>query len=185
MNGCVEVLALDVIERLEVTGGRVSGLGTGDVESDHPVVAPRGGEHRDLEAAGRRAHGAEQHIHGEVGARGTAPEAVHHGLHHLVERQSGLGVQLWCAPHLGVHDTVRCEVLGTLEGHALDGVTVLHHPDGVGEGLEIQDEVVALGATMEPVGKCLHIGGGQVAVAVLGGQFDHGRGAQAAVQMVV
>ena len=47
----------DELERVEVAGRRVAGLGAGDVEADHARVAPAHGQLGDLEAAGRGAHG--------------------------------------------------------------------------------------------------------------------------------
>src|SRR5690348_4940278 len=38
VDGEVEVLPLQVLERVDVTGGRVTGLRTGDVEADHAAV---------------------------------------------------------------------------------------------------------------------------------------------------
>ncbi len=87
--------------------------------------------------------------------------------------------------HLGVHDAVGGEILGALERHSLDRVTVLHHADGVGEGLEVEHEVVALGATVEPGGEVVDVGGRQVVVAVLLGEFDDGAGSDPTVEMVV
>ena len=71
-------------------------------------------------------------------------------------------LQLGREADLGVDDAVGGEVLGALEGDALDRVAVLHHADGVGERLEVEHQVVALGAPVEPRGEIVDVGGGQV-----------------------
>src|SRR4029078_6106030 len=40
VDGEVEVLPLEVLESVEVPGRREAGLGAGDVEADHSLVAP-------------------------------------------------------------------------------------------------------------------------------------------------
>ena len=112
----------------------------------------------------------------EVGVGRSAAEPVEHRVHHLVERQALLGVQLRGEPDLGVDDAVGGEILGALEGDPLDRVVILHHADGVGERLEVEHQVVALGATVEPRGQFVDVGGRQILVAELLRQFDHGRG---------
>ena len=114
-----------------------------------------------------------------------AGEAVEDRLHHLVEREPGLGAELGRHAHLGVHDPVGGEVLGALERHPLDRVLVLHHADRVGERLEVEHEVVALGPAVEPVGEIVDVRRGKSVVAVLAGQFDDRGWAQPAVEMVV
>ena len=113
------------------------------------------------------------------------PEAVEHGLHHLVERHALLGAQLGCEANLGVHDTVGGQILGALVGDPLDRIVVLHHADRVGERLEIQHQVVALGAPVEPGREVVDVGGRQILVSELLREFDDGRGADTAVEVVV
>ena len=52
VDGEVGVLALEVLEGVEVPGGRVAGLGAGDVEADDAAVAPGDGQLGDLPRAG-------------------------------------------------------------------------------------------------------------------------------------
>ena len=165
--------------------GGIAGLGAGDVEADHAVVAPAHRQLGDLPAARRRAHGRGDDVDGQVGAGRAAGEAVEHRLDHLVERQPGLGAQLGRHAHLGVDDAVGGQVLGALVGDPLDRVAVLHHADGVGERLEVQHEVVALGAAVEPLGELVDVGGRQAVVAVLAGQLDDRGRPQATVEVVV
>ena len=110
---------------------------------------------------------------------------VEHGVEHLVEREPGLGVQLGREAHLGVDDTVGGEVLGALGRHPLDRVAVLHHADRVGERLEVQHEVVALGAAVEPRRELGDVVGRQAGVAELVGELDDGARAHATVEVVV
>ena len=82
-------------------------------------------------------------------------------------------------------DTVEREVLHALERDAAERIRLLHHADGVGEGLEVQLEVPTIGAASHPLGEVVHIGRRQAVVAVLRGEFDHRGGAQTAVEVVV
>jgi len=185
VNGGVEVLALDEVEGLEMSGGRVAGLGAGDVEAHHAGIAPTHGELGDLETARRGAHGRQDRVDREIGAGRTASEARHDRVGHFVEGEPGLGGELGCETHFGVHHAVGGEILRAFEGHALDGVTVLHDPDGVGEGLEIEHEIVALGAAVEPAREIVDVGGGESLVTELGSEFDDGGRPQATVEVVV
>ena len=56
----VGVLPLEVLERVEVAGGRVPRLGAGDVEAGDAAVAPGDRELGDLAGAGLVPHGGEQ-----------------------------------------------------------------------------------------------------------------------------
>jgi hypothetical protein len=111
-----------------------------------PGVAPAHSELGDLEAVCRGAHRRHDGVQREVGALRATPEAVLHRLHHLVEGEAGLGVELGGESHLGVDDTVGGEILGALVRDAFERISMLHHPDGVGERLEVEHQVVALGA---------------------------------------
>ena len=148
----VEVLAHHVLEGVEVARRRVAGLGAGDVEADDAGVAEAHRQLGDLQAARRRAHRRGDGVDRQLRPGRPAGEAVEDRLHHLVEGQPLLGAQLRRHAHLGVDHAVGGEVLGALVGDPLDGVTVLHHADRVGERLEVEDEVVALGAAVEPGG---------------------------------
>ena len=154
----VEVLADHVLERVEVARRRVPGLGAGDVEADDAAVAVAHRQLGDLEAVSGRAHRRADRVDREVGARRAALEPGEHRVEHLVERQTGLDVQLGGEAHLGVHDPVVGEILGALEGDPLDRVAVLHDADRVGERLEVEHQVVALGAPVEPGRQFVDVG---------------------------
>ena len=94
-------------------------------------------------------------------------------------------LQLRSEAHLGVHDTVVGQILGAFVRHSLDRVTVLHHPHRVGEGLEVEHEVVALRSPVEPGGEVVDVGRRQILVAVLLREFDDGAGPDAPVEVVV
>ena len=108
-----------------------------------------------------------------------------HGVEHFLQREPGLDVQLGGEPHLGVHDAVGGEVLGALVRHPLERVGMLHDADRVGERLEVEHQVVALGAAIEPGGQVVDVVGREFVVAVLCGQLHHGRRAQPAVEVIV
>ena len=94
-------------------------------------------------------------------------------------------MQLRGEAHLGVDDAVGGQVQGALAGDPDERVLGLHHPDGVGERLEVQPQVAAVGAGVEPGGQLVDVGGGQAVVAVLRGELDDGGGPQPPVEVVV
>jgi hypothetical protein len=96
-----------------------------------------------------------------------------------------LGVQLWRKPNLGVDDAVGSEILGAFASDPFDRRGGLHHAHGVGERLQIQGEVLAVGAPQHPCGELVGIGGGEIGVAGFVGKLDDRRGSQPAVEMVV
>ena len=69
----MEVLAADVLERVEVAGRPVAGLRAGDVEADDAGVPPADGELRDLLRPGGLAHRRDERAdHDRVAGRGGA-----------------------------------------------------------------------------------------------------------------
>ena len=134
----VEVLAGHELERVEVTGGREAGLGSGDVEPDDAVVTPPHRELGDLTRPRLSAHGREQRVHRDRMACGGGPlgshrEAVDHRADDVVEPELALGVQLGREPDLGVHDAVGREVLGALGRDPHQRLARLHHRERVVE----------------------------------------------------
>ena len=78
----------------------------------------------------------------------AAAKPVEHGLDHLVEGEAVLECAARGEADLGVDDAVGGQVLGALGGDPLDARRGLHHADGVVERLQVQHEVVALGAAV-------------------------------------
>src|SRR6476646_5723772 len=76
----VGVLALEVLEGVEVAGGRVARLRTRDVEAGHAAVAPGDGELGDLHRAGLVTHRGQQLAYDDAPAGGRHPllEALLH-----------------------------------------------------------------------------------------------------------
>ena len=186
----MEVLAADVVEGVEVARRREALLGSRDVEPDHAGVAPADRAFGDLDRAGRLAHRRDEQLHDDRMARGgrpfrADPEALEHRLDRLVEGQPLLGAQLGGHPHLGVHHAIGGEVLGAFGRDPGDRVGPLHDPERVGERLEVELEALAIGAAPEPRAEFVDVGRRQGGVAVLGGEIDDGRRAEAAVEMVV
>ena len=185
MDRGMEILALHVIERFQMSSGRMTRLGTGDVETHDSAITPTNGQIGDLETSSSRAHRRTDGVNGEIGSLGTLGEAIHDGLHHLVEGEAFLGAQLGRHAHLGVHHSVGRQVARAFERHSLDRVLVLHDTHRVSERFEVQHEIVAFGATMEPLRQIGHVGGRKPRVSVFGGQFDHGFGTQSTIEVIV
>ena len=158
----VEVLAPDLVERIEVAGRRVALLGPGDVEPDDAGVAPADRALGDLDRAGRLAHRRDEHLHDDrVAGRGGSlhpdPEPLEVRLDDLVEGQPVLGRQLRRVADLGVDDAVGGEVLGALGGDPDDRVALLHDPERVLERLEVELERLPVGAATEPRGQVVDV----------------------------
>ena len=143
------------------------------------------GELGDLTAAGSLAHGIEKCIDRQIGACRTALESGEYCIDHFVKCQALFEMQLRSETDLGIHDVVGGEVLSALEGNALDGVALLHHGAGVSERLEVEHQVVALGALVEPFAELGNVSGRQPVVAVFLRQLDHRRRTQPAIKVVV
>ncbi len=81
-----------------------------------------------------RAH-EETVLHAE--ALATLRQAREDCLHHRIEAQALLGVEVRRETHLGVHDVVARHVLEELVGHALERLRRLHHRDRVAKSFEV------------------------------------------------
>ena len=185
MDREVEVLALEVLEGLEMQRGRVAGLASGDVEADHATVPVPHGRLGDLQGVGVGAHRRKEGADRETRAGRALGESGQHGLDDLVEGEALLRVERRGVPDLGVHDPVGGKVGGAFGGDPVAGIGLLHDAHRVGEGLEVEAEVAPVGTTHEPGSQLVDIGGGKAVVAVEVGQLDDGGRTEAAVEVVV
>ncbi len=181
----VEVLPLEVLERVQVPARRPAGFRPRDVEPDHALVPVADRELGDLQRPGRRAHGGEQRVHRDPAALAALAEPLEHGLDDLVEAQTAFGVQLGGEPDLGVGHPVGGQVLGALGGHPAQRVRGLHDPDRVPERVQVDLQVTAVRALGQPLGQVLYVVAGQVPVPRLRRQLEDGLRAQATVQVIV
>ena len=161
VDGEVGVLALEVLERVEVPGGRVAGLGAGDVEAGHAAVAPGDGQLGDLHRARLVAHRGEQLADDDpaAGGRLAGLEALLDGRDDLVEGEALLDVLLGGVADLGVHHAVRGQVLDALARHPGDRRAGLHDADRVVEGLEVAHQRAGVGGLGEPAAERLGVVG--------------------------
>lgn len=163
VDGEVVVLALEVLEGVEVTGGREARLGARDVEAHHTQVAVAVGQFGDLQGTGRVPHGGEQGADPDAvavvpGTPFTLPEALVDGLDDLFEGEPGLQVLLGRVAHLGVDDPVLGEILGALGGDPHQRLTRLHDGTGVGEGLQVPLQGPGVGGLAEPDAEFVGVG---------------------------
>ena len=140
VDGEVGVLAPEVLERVEVAGGREAGLGAGDVEAGHALVAVVHDQPGDLGALGGVPHRGEQCRDADpvTGLRRdplTVPEAGVDRLDDLLEGQALDQVLLGGVADLGVDHPVGGEVLHALAGHPVQPRLGLHHRQGLVERL--------------------------------------------------
>ncbi len=82
---------------------------------------------------------ASHHDEAALGAGGllAVGETGQHGVDDRVQRQAGVDVQFGREPDLGVDHVVGRKVLDAFEGHPVQGLRCLHHPDGVRERLQV------------------------------------------------
>ena len=142
VDGEVAVLALEVLERVEVAGRWVARLGPGDVEAHDAPVAVRDDELGDLARASLVAHRGQQLAHDDRATalgrgRGALLEPLPHRVHDLLQPEALPQVLLRGVAHLGVHHLVRGQVLDALPGHPAQVLGPLHDRDRVVEGLEV------------------------------------------------
>src|SRR5215510_5421207 len=79
MDRDVEVLAHDVLERVEVTGRRIARFGARDVEAADAFVAPADCELGDLQRQGGSPHRRAQHAQRDLAALAPLPETFEDG----------------------------------------------------------------------------------------------------------
>ena len=122
-----------------------------------------------------------------AGGGGLLPvgETGEHRVDDGVQGQSAVDVQLRCEPDLGVDDVVGDQVLDALVGDPVQRLRGLHDADGVRERLQVAHQRSAVRGGAEERRERVGVGGGQRVVPVLLGQLQHGRGPQAAVEVVV
>ena len=185
----MEVLALEVLEGVEVAGRGVAGLGAGDVEPGHAAVAPLHGQLGDLHRPGGVPHGGQQLAHHDapVGGRHALVEAALHRFDDLVEGQALLEVLLGGVADLGVDHAVGHQVLDALACHPGQRVGGLHHRDGVGEGLQVALQRARVGRLGEPATQRggVAVGVGGQLVPDLARELEHRGRPQPAVEVVV
>ncbi len=86
---------------------------------------------------------------------------------------------------LGVDDAVGGEVLGALARDARERTPRLHHTDRVRERLQIQQEVLPVGASRHPGAELSRVARREVSVAGLLRELHDRAGPESAVEMVV
>ena len=176
----VRVVAFEVVERVEVPGRWVAGLGAGDVEAGHAVVPVVDGQLGDLPRRAGVPHGGEDLVHDDRTAGvgdGVHPvlQAVPDGLDGLRRRQSLVEVLLRRPPCLAVHHSVSGQILDELTGHPPQVRRRLHHRDRVVEGLQVALQRAGGRGLEEPVPQRVGAARGQLVTDLLGELDDRGR----------
>ena len=128
VDGRVEVLAVDQMERVQVACGWESGFGASDVESDDAGIAVPHGELGDLVAACGLTHRRENRVDGEVGAIRATAEPVGDGGDDFIEREPCFEMQFGSEADLCVDDTVGGQVLRALDMNAYSSSDQTQYP---------------------------------------------------------
>ena len=87
-------------------------------------------------------------------------EAGQHRVDHRVQRKPAVDVQFGREPDLGVHDVVGGQILHALDGHPVQRLRRLHHPDRVRERLQVALERSAVRGGAEERRQTVDVGGG-------------------------
>src|SRR6478752_2146557 len=159
------VVVSHVLEGVEVSRRWVACLGARDVEPHNALVPEPDRQLGDLQRPGLVAHRGHQATHGDrapFGAGGllSVGEARQHRVHHRVKRKPAVDVQFGCEPDLGVHDVVGGQILHALDGHPIQRLRRLHHPDRVRERLQVALERSAVRGGAEERLQTADVGGG-------------------------
>ncbi len=173
-----------------VRARRVPALAAANVKPAHSLVPPLDRQLGDLPGHRRVPHGGHQQSHHDRPARCRTSllavgEPGQHGVDDLVEGHAAVDVQLGSEPDLGVDHRVLGQVLYALVRHPVQRLGGLHHRHGVRERLQVALQRAAVRAGAKPGRQLLDVGGGQPVVAGLPGDVQHGRRAQAAVEVIV
>ena len=117
------------------------------------------GQLGDLEAPGLLSHRRADHSQRQVGVGGPGAESSERCLHHVVEGETFLHVLLRGEPDFGVDAPSPPDPRPPRVPLARWRLGRLGDADGVGEGFEIQLELVAVGAPADPGGQVVDVGG--------------------------
>ena len=191
VDGEVRVLALEVLEGVEVAGGRVARLRAGDVEADHAAVAVADHQLGDLARACLVAHrghelAGDDRVAGVAGLGLPLGEALPDLVDDLLELHPALEVLLGGVADLGVHDTVGGQVHDALARDPAYVLRALHHRDRVVEGLQVARQRAGVAGLDEPGAEPLRgVGAVGQLVADLVGDLEDRLRAQPSVEVVV
>ena len=67
-------------------------------------------------------------------------------------------MKYWSESDFGVHDAVGGQILSAFVSDTLDCIAMLHDASGVGERLEVEHEIVAFSALVEPEAEFVDVG---------------------------
>ena len=123
VNGDVRILALQVLEGINVSSGRKTSLSASNVEAHDPSVAEGHDAFGDIARPRGSSHGSEQRADSNVmpcgGRRSlTFPEARELRLDDLIQRQAGRSMQFGCEAHLGIDHSIGGKIFGGFGGHS-------------------------------------------------------------------
>ena len=181
----VEILPLDVVERVDVFLRRKPALLASEIEADDTALAKIDGQFGHLLRETHVAHRADDHPVLDAEGRFPALEAFQHRVDDVVPMEALVGVEHRRKAGLDVHDTIVVHVLHHFVRDALEGFLRLHHAAGVRKALEVHRQASSLGASMKPLSEIAAVGRGQCGVPLVARQFDCRLRAKAAVEVVV
>ena len=173
-----------------MTGGRIAGLCSGDVEPRYAVISVTDGELGYLGGLRGVTHGREESRDSDLAAprghqRFTFPEPGVDTLDDLLEGQPLSQMLLGRVPALGVDDPVSRQILHALTGYPTEAPGRLHHGKGVVEGLEIERQRARVRTLPEPRATRLGVLGRKPSVAHFLSELDDRVRTQAAIEVVM
>ena len=133
VNGDVEILALNVMESVDMLFGWIAALFSSEVEPDDSALAKIDGQFRHLKRYVHVAHSADDQSGRYAEVLPAALQSLQHGRHDLLVSQIFPGMKNRRKASLKVNHAILAQILGLFICHALKCIFRLHHPDGVGK----------------------------------------------------
>ena len=185
VNGDVEILALDVVKRVDVFFGRITALLAGQIEAHDSTFAKIDGELGHFERHVHVAHGTDDQSGSNSKVPAAAFEALQHSGDDLLVAQSFSRVKDRGEASLKIDDAVAAQIFRLFVGDAFERFFGLHYGDGVDKAFEIFWEAPLVRSLVEPVRELFRVFGGKLSVSFASGQLDDRFRAEDAVEVLV
>ena len=189
MNGHMKILAMQIVESIEMTRRRIPGFRSRDIEPYDSLITIADRQFSDLPTSNCVPHRREQGSDTNTGSflRGFLASLTKSFLYcrnDFVECESQFQVLFRSVPDLRVDDVVTGQVDRALTSHADQALPGLHDSDCVLERCQIAFEGSRAGRGQEPRSQFLLVLRRQPMTEFLG-QFEDGQRPQPAIQMIM
>ena len=181
----IEILALDVMERVDMLFGGIATFFARQIKSHHSPVTEIHGEFRHLQRYFHIAHGADDQARRNFEVFSSPFQPFENGGDHVHVGQPLLSVENRSKPRLKVDHAIILQVFRLFVSDPLQRLRGLGYRDGMGKALQVAGQVTPIGSPIEPVRQRRRIDRRQLGVFGVLGQFNDGLRTHGAVQMFV